>query len=179
MTTMLNILEGYLYQLGVRVARIDGNTSGADRERLLKEFNSKDDDNDNNSDSNNNHNNNHNNDDDRNNSYDTNDNDDDNNFHSNREKRSFQKNNANNGNLGSDDCKYKGKQNVLMDGEVVEDSEEDSEEEGNDADDHSGDLRGPLSVFLLSTRAGGVGINLQSADTVILYDSDWNPQVDC
>ncbi len=28
-------------------------------------------------------------------------------------------------------------------------------------------------VFLLSTRAGGVGINLTAADTVILYDSDW------
>ncbi|RMZ94961.1 putative global transcription activator SNF2L1, partial [Brachionus plicatilis] len=33
-------------------------------------------------------------------------------------------------------------------------------------------------IYMLSTRAGGLGINLMTADTVIIYDSDWNPQSD-
>ena len=38
--------------------------------------------------------------------------------------------------------------------------------------------RPEIFVFLLSTRAGGLGINLTAADTVIFYDSDWNPTID-
>lgn len=36
----------------------------------------------------------------------------------------------------------------------------------------------PYFVFVLSTRAGGLGLNLATADTVVLFDSDWNPMMD-
>lgn len=35
-----------------------------------------------------------------------------------------------------------------------------------------------IFAFILSTRSGGIGVNLTGADTVIFYDSDWNPTMD-
>jgi len=52
---------------------------------------------------------------------------------------------------------------------------------GDDRDSQMDVFNAPGSekfAFLLSTRAGGLGINLATADIVVLYDSDWNPQVD-
>ena len=57
----------------------------------------------------------------------------------------------------------------------------DGNTEGEVRDSHIENFNAPDSdifVFLLSTRAGGLGINLATADVVILYDSDWNPQMD-
>jgi SNF2 family DNA or RNA helicase len=120
MTTMMDILQGYLHHLGVRCARIDGNTSGQEREDQLREFN-----------------------------------------------RTFVTDKA-----GMHSNSREGSTNRQKDetrGDKTFSGDEFKDEENNEIS--------PLSVFLLSTRAGGVGINLQAADTVILFDSDWNPQV--
>eukprot|EP01104_Vermistella_antarctica_P019859 TRINITY_DN807_c0_g1_i1.p1 TRINITY_DN807_c0_g1~~TRINITY_DN807_c0_g1_i1.p1 ORF type:complete len:1492 (-),score=489.09 TRINITY_DN807_c0_g1_i1:45-4520(-) len=57
--------------------------------------------------------------------------------------------------------------------------------DGNTKADDRGDLLAKFNApnpehdcFILSTRAGGLGLNLQTADTVIIFDSDWNPTVD-
>ncbi|QSZ33577.1 hypothetical protein DSL72_005145 [Monilinia vaccinii-corymbosi] len=57
-----------------------------------------------------------------------------------------------------------------IDGSVAQDFRRQQIKEFNEDPD--------FKLFLLSTRAGGQGINLASADTVILFDSDWNPQQD-
>merc|ERR1711970_1634893 len=57
----------------------------------------------------------------------------------------------------------------------------DGSTDSNVRDDHIEAFNKPDStkfLFLLSTRAGGLGINLATADIVILFDSDWNPQMD-
>ena len=57
----------------------------------------------------------------------------------------------------------------------------DGDTSGEDRESQIDDYNAPGSdkfVFLLSTRAGGLGINLYTADVVVLYDSDWNPQMD-
>lgn len=57
--------------------------------------------------------------------------------------------------------------------------------DGSTKPDERGDLltqfnapNSDLFLFMLSTRAGGLGLNLQTADTVIIFDSDWNPHQD-
>ncbi len=45
-------------------------------------------------------------------------------------------------------------------------------------DSEGADAVVPIPVFLLSTKAGGLGINLTSADTVIMHDLDFNPEND-
>ncbi|QDZ23866.1 chromatin remodeling factor [Chloropicon primus] len=66
----------------------------------------------------------------------------------------------------------KGIEPLLLDGSVK------GKERQKAVDTFNSDKDGKYSVFLLSTKAGGLGINLATADTVIIFDSDWNPHND-
>lgn len=65
----------------------------------------------------------------------------------------------------------RGYQYLRLDGSTSTDSRAASVEKFNEPGS-------PYFIFLLSTRAGGMGINLTTADTVIIFDSDWNPMMD-
>lgn len=74
-------------------------------------------------------------------------------------------------NILEDYCNMRGYRYCRIDGNTS----------GYDRDSQMAAFNSPSSdyfIFLLSTRAGGLGINLQAANHVILYDSDWNPQMD-
>ena len=108
---MLDILQGFLYSLGITRFRLDGSTKREDRDSQIQKFNI------------------------------------------NMPQ-----------NLSVTTANVTAKKDSISAEDV---SEVESEDDASSA-----------SVFLLSTRAGGVGINLQAADSVILFDSDWNPQND-
>ncbi|XP_078586774.1 lymphocyte-specific helicase-like [Branchiostoma floridae x Branchiostoma japonicum] len=69
-----------------------------------------------------------------------------------------------------DYCLYRGHKYCRLDGTMAYPDRQEQIDTFNKDPDYF--------VFLLSTRAGGLGINLTAADTVIIYDSDWNPQCD-
>ena len=74
-------------------------------------------------------------------------------------------------NILDDYCRYRQFAYLRMDGQTS----------SEDRDKRIEEFQNPNSdkwIFLISTRAGGLGINLHAANIVILYDSDWNPQVD-
>jgi ATP-dependent helicase STH1/SNF2 len=74
-------------------------------------------------------------------------------------------------NIMEDFLRLKGIQYLRLDGSTKADDRSELLKEFNKEGS-------PYFCFLLSTRAGGLGLNLQAADTVIIYDSDWNPHQD-
>eukprot|EP00045_Choanoeca_perplexa_P018934 m.293609 g.293609 ORF g.293609 m.293609 type:complete len:1204 (+) comp26561_c0_seq1:142-3753(+) len=74
-------------------------------------------------------------------------------------------------NILEDYFRYRGIRYCRMDGSTSADDRGELLRQYNEKDSE-------LEVFILSTRAGGLGLNLQSADTVIIFDSDWNPHQD-
>merc|ERR1719341_2145194 len=70
-----------------------------------------------------------------------------------------------------DYCIWRGYNYCRIDGNTAHEDRQSQIDEYNSPDSKK-------FLFMLSTRAGGLGINLATADIVILYDSDWNPQAD-
>ncbi|KAI9566285.1 SNF2 family N-terminal domain-containing protein [Boletus coccyginus] len=70
-----------------------------------------------------------------------------------------------------DYCLFRGFKYCRIDGSTAHDDRIVAIDEYNKPDSEK-------FIFLLTTRAGGLGINLTTADIVVLYDSDWNPQAD-
>ena len=70
-----------------------------------------------------------------------------------------------------DYCMWRGYQYCRLDGQTAHEERQAQIDAYNAPDSDK-------FIFMLSTRAGGLGINLATADIVIIYDSDWNPQVD-
>lgn len=66
--------------------------------------------------------------------------------------------------------KLRGYKHMRLDGNTDTRTRENLLQQFNTEDDYF--------IFILSTKAGGLGLNLQAADTVIIFDSDWNPQMD-
>lgn len=66
---------------------------------------------------------------------------------------------------------YRGIQHLKLDGAMNLEQRNENLKKFQDPDSE-------YRVFILSTRAGGQGLNLQEANTVIIFDSDWNPQMD-
>ncbi|KAI5304561.1 hypothetical protein KEM56_006343 [Ascosphaera pollenicola] len=74
-------------------------------------------------------------------------------------------------NIMEDFLRYRGFKYLRLDGSTKSDDRSELLKLFNDPESD-------YFCFLLSTRAGGLGLNLQTADTVIIYDSDWNPHQD-
>lgn len=69
-----------------------------------------------------------------------------------------------------DYCNYRGYEYSRLDGTMKLEDRQVQITDFNKSED--------VFIFLISTKAGGLGLNLAAADTVIIYDSDWNPQTD-
>lgn len=67
-------------------------------------------------------------------------------------------------------CDFRSYKYCRIDGSVDLDTREKQIKDFNELED--------VNIFLLSTKAGGLGLNLVAADRVVIYDIDWNPQND-